>query len=121
MPQQEVFLEQQAGDRLITVLKTYDRSYAREVFVNVDDEAKKSLAIALEIAKNYDPRTFQTLTDKNTRTFSGRVERSFAGRCPSVSEALLLLCSDRNQSRQGRGYLHLGRLASAEEFAKRRT
>jgi hypothetical protein len=55
MPQQEVFLEQQAGDRLITVLKTYDRSYAREVFVNVDDEAKKRLAIALEIEKNYEP------------------------------------------------------------------
>ena len=32
MPQQEVFFEEQAGDRLITVLKSYDRSYAREVF-----------------------------------------------------------------------------------------
>ena len=32
MPQQEVFFEEQAGDRITTVLKTYDRSYAREVF-----------------------------------------------------------------------------------------
>ena len=32
MPQQEVSFEQKAGDRLIAVLKTYDRSYAREVF-----------------------------------------------------------------------------------------
>ena len=55
MPQQEVFFEQKAGDRLIAVLKTYDRSYAREVFGNVDDEAKRSLAAALEIAENHDP------------------------------------------------------------------
>lgn len=55
MPQQEVFFEQKAGDRLIAVLKTYDRSYAREVFGKVNDEAKKSLAAALEIAENYDP------------------------------------------------------------------
>jgi hypothetical protein len=55
MPQQEIFFEQQAGDRLITVLKIYDRSYAREVFGKVDDEAKKSLAAALKIAENNDP------------------------------------------------------------------
>jgi hypothetical protein len=54
MPQQEVFFKQQAGDRFIAVLKSYDRSYAREVFGNVDDEAKMSLAVALEIEKNYD-------------------------------------------------------------------
>jgi hypothetical protein len=54
MPQQEVFYEERAGDRLIVVLKTYDRSYAREVFDNVDDEAMASLATALEVEKNYD-------------------------------------------------------------------
>jgi hypothetical protein len=54
MPQQEVFFEQKTGDRLIAVLKTYDRSYAREVFASVDDEAMKSLAAALEIEKNYE-------------------------------------------------------------------
>jgi hypothetical protein len=66
MPQQEVFLEQQAGDRLITVLKTYDRSYAREVFVNVEEEAKKRLAIALEIANNYDP---EVIPDSNRQDY----------------------------------------------------
>ncbi len=55
MPQQEVFFTQQAGDRRVEVLKTYDRSYAREVFSNVDDGAMKSLAAALEIEKNYEP------------------------------------------------------------------
>jgi hypothetical protein len=54
MPQQEVFFEERVGDRLIVVLKTYDRSYAREVFGKVDDVAMKSLAAALEIEKNYE-------------------------------------------------------------------
>jgi hypothetical protein len=55
MPQQEVFFEERVGDRLIVVLKTYDPSYAREVFDNVDDSAMRSLAAALEIEKNYEP------------------------------------------------------------------
>lgn len=55
MPQQELFFEERAGDRLITVLKSYDRSYAREVFGNVGDAAMKSLAAALEIERNYGP------------------------------------------------------------------
>ena len=55
MPQQESFFEQQVGDRLIAIIKTYDRSYAREVFCNVDDDAMKSLAAALEIEKNHNP------------------------------------------------------------------
>jgi hypothetical protein len=62
MPQQEVFFEERAGDRLIVVLKTYDPSYAREVFDNVDDEAMNSLAAALEIEKNYDPEDIPTPT-----------------------------------------------------------
>ena len=56
MPQQRVFFEEQTAGRLIKVIKTYDRSFAREVFGNVDNEAKKSLAGALEIEKNYDPK-----------------------------------------------------------------
>ena len=55
MPQQEVFFEQKTGDRRIEVLKTYDRSYAREVFNRIDGEARESLAEALELRKNYAP------------------------------------------------------------------
>ena len=51
MPKQEVFFEEQAGDHIVAVLKTYDRSYAREVFDRMDDSAMKSLAAALEIEK----------------------------------------------------------------------
>jgi len=55
MPRQEVFLEQQTGNRRVAVLKTYDRSYAREVFNGIDTEARRALAVALELEKNYEP------------------------------------------------------------------
>ena len=35
-------------------LKTYDRSFAREVFGEVDGEALKALAAALDIEENYE-------------------------------------------------------------------
>lgn len=54
MPQQELFFTQQVGDRRVEVLKTYDQSYAREVFRKIDDTAMKSLARALEIERHYD-------------------------------------------------------------------
>jgi hypothetical protein len=55
MPKQETFLRENVNGTTIEVLKTYDPGYAREVFGNVDDEAKESLAAALEIEKNHDP------------------------------------------------------------------
>lgn len=55
MPQQEVFFEQASGDRRVEVLKTYDRSYAREVFNGIGAEARDALAAALELTKNYEP------------------------------------------------------------------
>jgi hypothetical protein len=55
MPKQEVFFEQKTGDRRVEVLKTYDRSYAREVFKGIGDDARGALAAALELEKNYEP------------------------------------------------------------------
>ena len=55
MPRQEVFFEQQTGNRRVEVLKTYDRTYAREVFNGIDTEARKALAAALELETNYEP------------------------------------------------------------------
>jgi len=55
MPRQEGFFEQQTGDLRVEVLKTYDRSYAREVFNGIDGEAREALAAALELEKNYEP------------------------------------------------------------------
>ena len=53
MPRQETFLSERANGIVIEVVKTYDRSYAHEVYRNIDGEAQKSLATALQIAENY--------------------------------------------------------------------
>jgi len=54
MPKQEPFFEQKFGDLRIEVIKTYDQSYAREVFKGVDEEAYRALAESLELDKNFD-------------------------------------------------------------------
>lgn len=54
MPQQEVFLHEDRHGIVIEVLKTYDCSYAREVFGKIGDDSKRALAEALEIGANYD-------------------------------------------------------------------
>jgi len=53
MPQQEVFLEQTIGKRTVEVLKTYDRTYAREVFGKMDAAAQTFLWNSLGISENY--------------------------------------------------------------------
>jgi hypothetical protein len=55
MPRQEVFFEQTTGSRRVEVLKTYDPSYAREVFSGIDEEATTALAAALKLEKNFEP------------------------------------------------------------------
>jgi len=55
MPRQEVFFEQRAGNRSVEVIKTYDPSYAREVFKAIDEQATADLAVALELEKNFEP------------------------------------------------------------------
>ncbi|MGC2659768.1 MAG: hypothetical protein WA324_17555 [Bryobacteraceae bacterium] len=54
MPSQEIFFEQKIGDKRVEVLKTYDKTYAREVFNEIDSQAKATLAAALELEKNYE-------------------------------------------------------------------
>jgi hypothetical protein len=54
MPRQESFFRESVNGVAIEVLKTYDRSYAREVFGRMSDEAEKALAEALEIKKNFE-------------------------------------------------------------------
>jgi hypothetical protein len=54
MPRQETFLRENANGVAIEVLKTYDRSYAREVFGSMSGEAGKALAEALKIKENYE-------------------------------------------------------------------
>lgn len=69
MPKQELFFEQQTGDRRIEVLKTYDRSYAREVFKSIDTDAMEALAAALELEKNYEPADIPAPNDLEYEDF----------------------------------------------------
>ena len=63
MPKQKVFFEQQIGDNRVEVLKSYDQSYAHEVFNSMDEEARKLLRDALKPEDNYDPEDLPKLND----------------------------------------------------------
>lgn len=55
MPEQETSLSVRNGDELLEVLKTYDESFAREAFRNMDEEALAQLAESLDFEKLYEP------------------------------------------------------------------
>lgn len=55
MPKQEAFLKESEGPITVEVIKTYDPSYAREVFDEMQQQAKHELARALGIAEKYPP------------------------------------------------------------------
>ena len=63
MPKQEVFFEQQVGERRIEVLKSYDQAYAREAFGSMDEEALQQLWTALKPEEIYDPAGLPALGD----------------------------------------------------------
>jgi hypothetical protein len=54
MPRQETFLSIQNGDELLEVLKTYDESFAQEVFRNMDEDAMAQLAESLKFESLYE-------------------------------------------------------------------
>lgn len=122
MPQQEVFFEQQTGDRHITVLKTYDRSYAREVFAKVNDEAKKCLAAALEIAKNSDPRDIPDPNGQDYEDFLWEElsEASLEDVRQSPRLYSFFIVTETKAGKAEDIYVSAD-WPSAEEFAKRRT
>jgi hypothetical protein len=55
MPQQELYFEKSVGNRRVEVLKTYDRTYAREAFGNMDAAAQSYLWSSLGIDETYAP------------------------------------------------------------------
>ena len=69
MPQQEVFYEQSLGDRRIQVLKTYDQSYARDAFDNMDETARRRLWNSLEVDENYEPADLPQIQTQNGADF----------------------------------------------------
>ena len=121
MPQQEVFFEEQAGDRITTVLKTYDRSYAREVFGNVGDAAMKSLAAALEIEKNYEPADIPSTGGQEYEDFLWEElsEASVEDIRQSPRLYSFFVVTDTKAGKAEDVYISAD-WPSAEEFAKRR-
>jgi hypothetical protein len=69
MPQQEMFFEQVAGDRRVEVLKTYDRSYAREAFGDMDDAAQAFLWNTLGINEASDATDVPSREDAGSEDF----------------------------------------------------
>ena len=63
MPKQEVFFEQQVGERRVEVLKSYDQPYAREAFQNMDEQALLQLWTALKPEEIYDSAGLPNLGD----------------------------------------------------------
>jgi hypothetical protein len=67
MPKQEIFFEQQDGDRRIEVLKSYDQVYAREAFKSMDDDALKRLWEVLKPEEIYDVAGLPSLADPSDK------------------------------------------------------
>jgi len=65
MPKQETFFEEKLGDKTVEVLKSYDQTYAREVFTNMDDAALKHLWAALKPEEIYEAENLPSLGDSN--------------------------------------------------------
>lgn len=63
MPKQEIFFEQQDGGRKIEVLKSYDQSYAREAFSNMDEAALQHLWEALKPEEKYEAADLPSLNN----------------------------------------------------------
>jgi hypothetical protein len=63
MPKQEIFFEQSAAGTRIEVLKSYDQSYARGAFGEMDEDALQHLWGALKPEKIYDPSGLPSLSD----------------------------------------------------------
>ena len=63
MPQEEVFLEIQAGSDMIRVVKTYDAGFARECFELMDNSSLKALSDSLRLEDSFDENDIPSTSD----------------------------------------------------------
>jgi hypothetical protein len=96
MPPQEVFLREEAGGRVIEVLKTYDPAYAREVFEGMDNDAQALLWSSLEIEQVYDPAD---LPLRPRRFPLGRTRELRSRGCAAQSQPAVIFRCKRNPRR----------------------
>jgi hypothetical protein len=69
MPQQETFFEQTSGQLHVEVLKTYDRTYAREAFESMNEAAYVQLWNSLGIEEVYDRNDIPSPDDASRLDF----------------------------------------------------
>jgi len=63
MRKEENFLEQQLGDKRISVLKTYDTIFARESFDQMTPDALGTLAATLDLSGRFDSQDIPAAND----------------------------------------------------------
>jgi hypothetical protein len=69
MPTQEIYLDQQVGDRRVQIVKTYDEQYAREAFEAMGESAQAHLWNSLKVEENYDPEDIPSLNGPDGESF----------------------------------------------------
>jgi hypothetical protein len=65
MPKQEIFFEQQVGERKVEVLKSYDQGYAHDAFKSMDEEALQHLWDVLKPEEIYEVAGLPSLNNSN--------------------------------------------------------
>lgn len=69
MPRQETFLREAANGVEVEVIKTYDKTFAHEVFDGMGDEALKTLAATLNLGEKYETSDIPGPDDANYEDF----------------------------------------------------
>jgi hypothetical protein len=69
MPQEEVFLEIQAGSDAIRVVKTYDTAFAKECYSRLDESSLRILASSLRLLDNYEVADIPADSDEDYADF----------------------------------------------------
>ena len=122
MPKQEIFFEQQDGDRKIEVLKSYDQVYAREAFSSMNEEGLKHLWSALKPEDVYDPSDLPSLNDPND--LNGEAEAflwyELLEQSREDGNLLSFFIVNESNGRQSRSLYVSPDWPSAESYAKER-
>lgn len=69
MPRQETFLREAANGVEVEVIKTYDKTFAHEVFDGMGDEALKTLAATLKFGEKYETSDIPSPDDADYEDF----------------------------------------------------
>jgi hypothetical protein len=121
MPRQETFLREATNGIEVEVIKTYDRSYAQEVFRGMSPEAMKALAATLSLAEKYEASNIPAPDDADYEDFlwdeicEGAIED--VRQSPTLSSFFVVVESKNGKSEE----LYVSPdWPSAESFARNR-